>query len=76
MKQILLGFLLGVVVCLSIGAKLHSPVRGISVKSDAVAESALYEDHMRIMMNQEIIYKLIETRCEQQGANYDRKDRN
>lgn len=65
MKQILLGFFLGVVVCLSMGAELYRPVRGISVKSDAVAESALYEDHMRIMMNQESIYKLIETKCEQ-----------
>lgn len=65
MKQILLGFLLGVAACLSMGAELYRPVRGISVKSDAVAESALYEDHMRIMMNQESIYKLIETKCEQ-----------
>jgi len=65
MKQILLGFLLGVVVCLSMGAELYRPVRGISAKSDAVPESALYKDHMRIMMNQESIYKLIETKCEQ-----------
>ncbi len=65
MKQILLGFLLGVAVCLSMGAELYRPVMGISAKSDAVPASAIYKDHMRIMMNQESIYKLIETKCEQ-----------
>jgi hypothetical protein len=63
MKQILLGFLLGVVVCLSMGAELYRPVRGFSAKSDAVPESALYKDHMRIMMNQEAIYNLVNAKC-------------
>jgi hypothetical protein len=60
MKQILLGFILGIVVCMSLGAALYQPLRGVVV--DARPEATLY-NLKTIMENQEAIYHLIEARC-------------
>ena len=63
MKQYLIGFLLGVALCMFMGNKLYHPVRGIIVNSNSIKGSASYEDHITIMRNQESILNLIKNRC-------------
>lgn len=60
MKRILFGFLLGVIVCLSIGATVYHPVNGVIVDAQYGATS---KNFRTVMENQEAIYHLIETRC-------------
>ena len=63
MKQYLIGFLLGVALCLFMGNKIYHPIRGIFVNSSAIKGSASYNDNITIMKNQESIYNLIKDRC-------------
>ena len=61
MKQILLGFMLGVVFCLMTGAALFHPSRGIIVRTESANNSTV--DLKAIMLNQEVIYNLIKDSC-------------
>lgn len=63
MKQILLGFFLGVVVCLSMGAELYHPVKGIIVRSETSWRPDVAADFKAVMMNQEAIYNLVNAKC-------------
>lgn len=57
MKRMLIGFMLGVVACLSVGAAIYHPVKGVVVEPNTVGSIHT------IMENQEAIYNLINTRC-------------
>lgn len=57
MKQMLIGFIIGVVVCISLGSALYHPVKGVVVEPNTVG--AIHT----IMENQEAIFNLINTRC-------------
>jgi hypothetical protein len=61
MKQILLGFMLGVVFCLMTGAALFHPSSGIIVRTES--REATTVDLKAIMLNQESIYNLIKNTC-------------
>lgn len=63
MKQILLGFLLGVVVCLSMGAELYHPLKGITVRPETNFRPDIAADFKAVMMNQEAIYDLVNAKC-------------
>lgn len=60
MKQILLGFILGVIVCMSIGATVYHPFKGVIVDARYGANTHNFKT---VMENQKAIYQLIETRC-------------
>lgn len=60
MKRMLIGFVLGVVACLSVGAAIYHPVKGVVVM---VYPSAPTTNFRTVMENQEAIYNLINTRC-------------
>lgn len=57
MKQLLIGFLLGMTVCIFMGAELYHPDRGIIITR---ADSA---DFKAVMMNQASIFNLIKSQC-------------
>jgi len=65
MKRMLIGFVLGVVACLSVGAAIYHPVKGVVVEANTVGaihtimEGAIHT----IRKNQEAIFNLINTRC-------------
>ena len=61
MKQILLGFMLGLVFCLMTGAALFHPSRGIIKHTES--REATTVDLKAIMLNQESIYNLIKNTC-------------
>ena len=61
MKQYLIGFLLGVALCLFMGAKIYHPVRGIITTTKTNTYNAA--DIQTIMLNQESIFNLIKDRC-------------
>jgi len=63
MRQILLGFLLGVVVCLSMGAELYHPLKGIITRTETSFRSDIAADFKAVMMNQEAIYNLVNAKC-------------
>ncbi len=63
MKQILLGFLLGVVMCLSMGAELYHPMKGIIVRPETSFRPDIAADFKAVMMNQEAIYNLVNAKC-------------
>lgn len=60
MKRMLIGFVLGVVACLSVGAAIYHPVKGVVVMVQPSAPNANFKT---VMQNQESIYNLIITRC-------------
>ena len=60
MKRMLIGFMLGVVACLSVGAAIYHPVKGVVVMVHPSAPNANFKT---VMQNQESIYNLIITRC-------------
>jgi len=62
MKQLLIGFILGVIVCMVMGAELYHPIRSIIVRTET-QRSDIAPDIKAIMMNQESIYNLVKTRC-------------
>lgn len=62
MKQLLMGFILGVVVCMLMGAELYKPYRGI-IKRTETTKADISADFKAVMMNQEAIFKLIEYKC-------------
>ena len=53
----ILGFVLGVIACLCMGAELYHPNKGVLV--NAVPGSALEQ----VMQNQEAIFNLIDAKC-------------
>lgn len=61
MKQILLGFILGLVFCLMTGAALFHPSRGIIKRTESREPTTI--DLKAIMLNQEAIYYLIKDTC-------------
>jgi hypothetical protein len=63
MKQILLGFLLGVVVCLSIGAEIYHPLKGIIIRPETSFRPDIAADFKAVMMNQETIFNLVNAKC-------------
>lgn len=63
MKKILLGFLLGVVVCLSMGAEVYHPLKGIIVRQETSFRPDIAADFKTVMMNQEAIYNLVNAKC-------------
>ena len=63
MKQMLIGFLLGVAMCLFMGAELYHPARGIITRSETNFRPDIASDFKAVMMNQEAIYKLVQDRC-------------
>lgn len=63
MKQILIGFILGVVMCLSMGAELYHPVRSIITRTESNFRPDITSDFKAVLMNQETIYNLIKDRC-------------
>ena len=60
MKQLLLGFVLGIVVCISIGATLYHPYKGVRID---VKYDANYSNFRTVMENQDAIFQLIEAKC-------------
>ena len=66
MKQLLLGFILGVRVCMSIGATVYHPIKGVVVYARYGANSHNFKT---VMENQEAIYQLIEDRCKSGATN-------
>lgn len=63
MKRMLIGFVLGVVACLSVGAAIYHPVKGVVVMVQPSAPNDNYANFKTVMENQEAIYNLIITRC-------------
>ena len=61
MKQILLGFMLGIVFSLMTGAALYHPSRGILTRTESREATTI--DLKAIMLNQEVIYNLIKNSC-------------
>ena len=57
-----MGFILGVVVCMLMGAELYRPYRGIITRTETT-QVGLAPDLKAIMMNQEAIFRLIEYKC-------------
>ena len=62
MKQLLMVFILGVVVCILMGSELYKPYKGVITKSETTSPG-IGPDLKAIMMNQEAIFKLIEYKC-------------
>ena len=66
MKQYLIGFLLGVALCMFMGNKIYHPIRGImtNTKNDPQYENrCMATDIQTLMLNQETIFNLIKDRC-------------
>lgn len=59
MKLMFIGFVLGVIVCLSMGAALYHPVKGVVVMT-APGPRTNFET---VMKNQEAIFNLINAKC-------------
>ena len=57
MKQLLIGFLLGIAVCILTGAELYHPTRGIITRTETI-QAGLGPDLKAIVMNQETIFNL------------------
>ena len=62
MKQLLMGFILGIVMCMLMGAELYKPYRGIITRTET-NKADISADFKAIMMNQDAIFKLIEYKC-------------
>jgi hypothetical protein len=63
MKQLLMGFILGVVMCMLMGAELYHPYKGIITRTETTFRSDISADFKAVMMNQDAIFKLIEYKC-------------
>ena len=62
MKQLLIGFLLGIAVCILTGAELYHPTRGIITRTETI-QAGLGPDLKAIVMNQETIFNLVKSQC-------------
>ena len=62
MKQVLMGFLLGVAMCMLMGAELYRPSRGIITRTET-QQVGIAPDLKAIMMNQEAIFNLVKAQC-------------
>ena len=60
MKQLLLGFVLGIVACISIGATLYHPYKGVRIDAKYDAN---YSNFRTVMENQDAIFQLIDAKC-------------
>lgn len=63
MKQMLFGFLLGVIMCLSVGSEIYRPSKGIIVRPETSWRPDVAADFKAVMMNQEAIYNLVNAKC-------------
>jgi len=63
MKQMLIGFLLGVIMCLSLGSEIYHPLKGIIVRPETNFRADIAADFKAVMMNQEAIYNLVNAKC-------------
>ena len=63
MKQMLIGFLLGVIMCLSVGSEIYHPSKGIIVRPETSFRPDIAADFKAVMMNQEAIFNLVNTKC-------------
>lgn len=61
MKNLVIGFILGVMICLIMGSSLYHPVRGVIVRTESNDPTTM--DLKAIMLNQEAIYNLIKNSC-------------
>ena len=51
MKQMLIGFLLGVIMCLSVGSEIYRPSKGIIVRPETSWRPDVAADFKAVMMN-------------------------
>ena len=58
MKQLLLGFIFGVIVCLILGNAVYKPYRGVVINKYTINPIDI-----QIQKNQEAIFNLIELKC-------------
>ena len=63
MKQLLIGFLLGMAVCVFMDAELYHPSRRIITRSETNFRPDISADFKAVMMNQEAIFNLIKNQC-------------
>lgn len=61
MKNLVIGFILGVLICLIMGSSLYHPTRGVIVRTVSSAPTTM--DLKAIMLNQEAIFNLIKNSC-------------
>lgn len=61
MKNLVIGFILGVMICIIMGSSLYHPVRGVIVRTESKEPTTI--DLKAIMLNQEAIYNLIKNSC-------------
>lgn len=51
------------VVCLSMGAEVYHPLKGIIVRPETNFRPDIAADFKAVMMNQEAIYNLVNAKC-------------
>ncbi len=61
MKNLVIGFILGVMICIIMGSSLYHPVRGVIVRTESREATTI--DLKAIMLNQQAIYNLIKNSC-------------
>lgn len=67
MKNLVIGFILGVMICILMGSSLYHPVRGVIVRTESKEPTTI--DLKAIMRNQEAIYNLIKNSCMENEKN-------